>query len=174
MESSSALQSEKTIAALIHLSTFTQLVFPFGNFLFPLILWTAKRKHPFVDAHGKQALNFQISLYLYFVFLILIGVAGVLIIGVSLAPEEAFQFNEEFIFRDPSRFGPLVILLITVLLLIITLLVLGIYGVVMATIRAGEGAYYQYPLCINFLRTVQPKAEDLPPVKDPDQKNETL
>ena len=53
----------RTIAALSHLAAFAGLAIPFGNVLGPLIVWLARRDDsPFIDDHGKQALNFQLSL----------------------------------------------------------------------------------------------------------------
>jgi len=61
---------QKNIATFIHLSTFSRFIFPLGNFIGPLILWTVnKDKSEFIDQHGKQALNFQISMLLYAIIL---------------------------------------------------------------------------------------------------------
>ncbi|WP_037325003.1 DUF4870 domain-containing protein [Salinimicrobium terrae] len=143
---------DKTVAALIHLSTFSQFFFPFGNFIFPLIFWTAKKNDPFVNEHGKQALNFQISLFLYALFLIMIGVAGAIIIGLNLNFEDSFYWNEhQQWIGNPLEAGPVVIYIMTMAFLLLALFVLNIYAVVSATIRAGEGRYYKYPLTVNFL-----------------------
>ena len=145
---------DKTVAALIHLSTFTQFFFPFGNFLFPLILWTAKKNDPFVNEHGKQALNFQISLYLYMVFLVTLGITGVLVIGLRLDLQEPYHFDEFFLItRTSAEALPVLYFVISMLLLITSLFILGIYAVVSATVKAGEGKFYNYPLSFNFLRT---------------------
>ena len=143
----------RTVAALIHLSTFSQFIFPFGNFLFPLIFWTAKRSDPFVDEHGKEALNFQISLFLYVMALLFFGFAGFLIYGFTIDSGETF-----FLIADSVEVGslteamPLLIFEATVILLLVSLILLNIYAVISATIRAGEGEKYHYPLSINFIR----------------------
>ncbi|MFD2519170.1 DUF4870 domain-containing protein [Salinimicrobium flavum] len=143
---------DKTVAALIHLSTFSQFFFPFGNFILPLILWMAKKNDPFVDEHGKQALNFQISLYLYMVFLFTVGVAGVVLIGLNLDFDKPFYFGEHFnLTGDPSEAIPIIIFAVIILLLGLSLFILNLYGVISATIKASEGKYYQYPLTINFI-----------------------
>lgn len=143
---------DRTVAALIHLSTFSQFFFPFGNFIFPLILWMAKKEDSFVNEHGKQALNFQISLYLYSVFLITIAVAGVLLIGINLNYEDPFYFNDNFNFiGNPAEAMPLVIYVMVIVLLLLSLFVLNIYAVISATIKANEGQLYNYPLTINFI-----------------------
>ena len=56
----------KNVAAIIHLSALSKFIFPLGNFIMPLIFWTMnKDKSEFVDKHGKQAINFQLSILLY-------------------------------------------------------------------------------------------------------------
>ncbi|MGB5608763.1 DUF4870 domain-containing protein, partial [Eudoraea sp.] len=66
---------ERNLASIIHASTLSKFFIPFGNFLIPLVLWTAnKNEQKFVDYNGKQALNFQISLLLYSVILGIISV----------------------------------------------------------------------------------------------------
>ncbi|NJW51501.1 DUF4870 domain-containing protein [Salinimicrobium oceani] len=147
-----SLNQDKTVAALIHLSTFSMFFFPFGNFFFPLIFWTAKRNDPFVNHHGKQALNFQISLFLYSFFLIMAGVAGALLLGISLDFEGSFYMNEhQQWIGNPFEATPVVVFIMIMLLLLLSLFVLFIYATVSATVRAGEGKLYNYPLCINFL-----------------------
>lgn len=61
-----ASEQERTWALMTHLSTFSGYVIPFGNVLGPLIIWLIKREQmPLVDQHGKEALNFQISVLIY-------------------------------------------------------------------------------------------------------------
>jgi uncharacterized Tic20 family protein len=63
------------------------LHFP-GHLLGPLIVWLAKRADsPEIDAHGKEALNFQISMLIYNVIaavfcLVLIGFAFLAVLWV--------------------------------------------------------------------------------------------
>ncbi len=60
--------SQKNIGAFIHLSTFSKYLFPFGNFIAPLIIWSAQRRDStFIDAHGRNAINFQLSMLLYLI-----------------------------------------------------------------------------------------------------------
>ena len=57
---------ERNLSAIIHASMFSKYLIPLGNFILPLILWMSnKNQSAFVDHHGKQALNFQISILLY-------------------------------------------------------------------------------------------------------------
>lgn len=50
----------RNMAGLCHLSAFAGAVFPvFGNILGPLVVWLLRRKDsPFIDFHGRQAVNF--------------------------------------------------------------------------------------------------------------------
>lgn len=60
-----AARSERTTALFMHLATYAYMV-SFPAFLIPLVLWLVKREDsPFLDDHGKEALNFHISLVLY-------------------------------------------------------------------------------------------------------------
>lgn len=83
---------ERNWAMGCHLSTFAGYVVPvpFANVFAPLILWHIKRaSSPFVDAHGREALNFQISMTIYVLasvpLIFLCGIGVVLILGLSVA-----------------------------------------------------------------------------------------
>ena len=58
---------EKNLAMFCHLSAFLGLLIPLANIIAPLIIWLIKKDEmPFVDRHGREALNFQISMTIYF------------------------------------------------------------------------------------------------------------
>ncbi|SFW62511.1 hypothetical protein SAMN03159511_0365 [Pseudomonas sp. NFACC19-2] len=65
------------------------LVFPFGNLLGPLIIWQIKKDlDPFVDAQGKEALNFQISVALaavvcFILMVVVIGFPLLMLLGLA-------------------------------------------------------------------------------------------
>ena len=70
---SSPTNDEKTMGMLCHL---TGLISIIG----PIIVWLLKKdESAFVDANGKQAINFQLSIIIYS-----IGSAILLIIGIGL------------------------------------------------------------------------------------------
>jgi uncharacterized Tic20 family protein len=55
-------QEVRQWAMFCHLSALLGIWIPFGNLIGPLILWQMKREtDPFIDAQGKEALNFQIT-----------------------------------------------------------------------------------------------------------------
>jgi len=57
----------RTWVVLCHASALLGLFFHFlGHLLGPLIVWLVKRgDSPEIDAHGKESLNFQISMLIY-------------------------------------------------------------------------------------------------------------
>ena len=75
-------KDERTWAMLCHFSAFAGLIFPFGNFLAPLIIWLIKKEElPFVEDQGKEVLNFQISMTIYF---IISGILCIILIGIPI------------------------------------------------------------------------------------------
>jgi uncharacterized protein len=62
-----AFTNVRTWAALCHGSALLGVFLHFpGHLLGPLIVWLVKRdESPEIDAHGKEAVNFQISMLIY-------------------------------------------------------------------------------------------------------------
>ncbi len=51
---------------LIHLSQLVGFFIPLGNVIAPLILWQMKKdEDPCIDQHGKEVMNWEISLFIY-------------------------------------------------------------------------------------------------------------
>lgn len=151
------LNPDKTVASLIHLSTFSKYFIPFGNFIFPLILWTVKKEDKFVDEHGKQALNFQISIFLYFIFLVCVGISGIIYLGLDVSTTHPYIFeHHNFEISDIAQILPLAIFIGIISLFILALLIVEIVSVIMATIKASEGEPYKYPITINFIPPASP------------------
>ncbi|MCA9220440.1 MAG: DUF4870 domain-containing protein [Planctomycetales bacterium] len=94
----------------------------FFGFIGPLIIWIVQKdKSSFVDDQGKEALNFSLTM-LIFIF------AGA-IVGTALS---CFTFGM-------SGFLPVVPWIMQ--------LIFGIIG----GIKANEGEYYRYPICIRMI-----------------------
>ncbi len=76
-------QEERTFGLLVHLAALSQYVgLPFGNVVGPLILWLVKKDSmPFVDRHGKEAVNFNISVLIYGV---VSGILTVILVGFAM------------------------------------------------------------------------------------------
>lgn len=65
-ESSPRDKNDNTLGILCHLLALAGLAVPFGSILGPLVLWLVKRADsPYLDAVGKEALNFNISWAIY-------------------------------------------------------------------------------------------------------------
>ncbi len=77
-------QDEKLWGMLSHLSTFLGGAFPIANIIAPLILMSYYQdKSEFVSNHAKEALNFQISLVLYY---FIAGLLAFVFIGFLFIP----------------------------------------------------------------------------------------
>lgn len=113
----STASDTRTWSVLCHASALLGLFFHFpGHLLGPLIVWLAKRSDsPEIDAHGKESLNFQISMLIY----------------------DAIAFV-------------LCFMLIGIPILIL-LWILNTVFVIVASIQAGEGKLYRYPMTIRFI-----------------------
>lgn len=120
-------QNDKNYSTLTHLSGFAGWIFPFGNVIAPLILWTAKKNESsYINSHGKAAVNFQLSILFYcFLLALLIIPITILTLGIGL---------------------------IAVLLGILPAVVLKIVLIISASIKATNGEYYNYPYTIEFVK----------------------
>jgi len=142
---------QKNIATFIHLSTFLRFFIPLGNLIGPIILWGInKDKSEFIDYHGKQAINFQISILLYS-----------LIIGIITLPFFVFKFlgGIDFMgfqgFRfdiDIDTISPLLCFTGFVGFLGVIAFLIELAFIIRASFKARDGVLYQYPLTINFIK----------------------
>lgn len=143
---------QKNIATFIHLSTFSRFIIPFGNFIGPLILWiTNKEKSEFIDNHGKQAINFQISILLY-----------AIIIGTLTIPFFIFKIFNGVDFIDFNGFNsfhisvgkpsPLLYIGGALGFLAVLGFIVELVLIVIASLKARDGEYYKYPFTINFIK----------------------
>jgi uncharacterized Tic20 family protein len=103
---------------MCHASALLGLFFHFlGHIFGPLIVWLIKRgDSPEIDAHGKESLNFQISMLIYDVIAFILCIV---FIGVPI---------------------------------LIALWILNTVLVIIASVRASEGKFYQYPFTIRFIK----------------------
>lgn len=96
-----------------------------------LIMWRVKAKEDgFLDDHGREAVNFQISLLMYavggaiaagFFTIVTLGIGSLLVAFV--APMAALG-----------------------------LLALRLVGCIRGAMAANRGEYYRYPMCVRFLK----------------------
>jgi hypothetical protein len=119
-------ESERTYAIfnhLIGLLSLADVVIPLVGLLGTLIMWRVKRaESPFLDDHGREATNFQLSTLLY------------LIVGIVFA---IITFGLGVILAVPAG---------------IALMILMLVGCIRGAIAANRGEYYRYPMCIRFIK----------------------
>src|SRR5467141_4609516 len=111
METSTSSSNVRTWTVLCHASALAGFFIPAaGHILGPLIIWLAKRgDSPEIDAHGKESLNFQISMLIYNVIagilcLVLIGfvILGILhILNLVLVIVASVQASDGKFYRYP-------------------------------------------------------------------------
>jgi uncharacterized Tic20 family protein len=109
METSSS--NVRTWNVLCHATALIGFFVPWaGHILGPLIVWLAKRgDSPEIDEHGKESLNFQISMLIYnlvaaVLCLVLIGfvILGILhILNLVLVIIASIQASEGKLYRYP-------------------------------------------------------------------------
>lgn len=101
---------------------------PFGNILGPLLVWLFKKdEYALVDEHGKEALNFQISLMVY--SLVTVVAIVVFALTVILIP---------------------VAILLGILLAV--LFVVDLVLIIVAAVKTSNGETFRYPLSIKFIK----------------------
>ncbi len=147
--------TEKKIAALTHLSTFTQYIIPFGNYIFPIILWTSKKdESEFVDHNGKQALNFQLSILIYSLILAMIAIPVFLFTVLRNISFNDLMHNEEIIFEHFDYGNSIGLLTVGALALFAfaCIKVAEFFLIIYASVKASNGEEYNYPLTIPFLK----------------------
>ena len=147
--------TEKNTAAFIHLSTFSQYIIPFGNYLFPIIIWTTKKdQSKFVDDNGKQALNFQLSILIYSLVFALIAIPIFLYTILKNLSFNDFVNHNDNVFENFDFADNIGILTVGAIALFgfACMKVAEFFLVIYASIKAANGEEYNYPLTIPFLK----------------------
>ena len=129
-----------TWTVLCHLSAFLAAFgVPFGHILGPLLVWLLKRgEDPAVDAHGKEALNFQISMTIY-CFILAFGVAGLMVVSIAVSIPTRMEI---------LPFGGILSGAVLVSLFFLLEAVL----IIVASIKASDGELYRYPLTLRLIK----------------------
>ena len=83
------MREDRSLIVIAHLSQLITLITGFGSLILPLILWiTQKEKVYQMDAHGKNIINFQLSLIVYciicvpLILLFGLGILGFIVLGI--------------------------------------------------------------------------------------------
>ena len=147
--------SKHNTATLIHLSTLTQYFIPFGNFIFPIIIWTTnKDKSEYVDRQGKQTINFQLSLFLYTMLLALIAVPTFLLAFFKDSNFTGLLNGEDFIFNNfiwGNHIGLLTLGILCVVLFAF-MKIAEFFLIIHASVKTSNGDDFKYPMTISFIK----------------------
>ena len=111
---------EKTMAILSHILCLIV------GFIPPLIIYLVKKESPYVQAHAKESLNFQLTLFAAWI--------GIWIVTMVLS----------FVIS----FFSLILMPFLMLILVIGAIVF----IIIATIKASENKLYRYPFSIRFIK----------------------
>jgi len=83
------MKEDNQLIVITHLSQLVTLLIGFGSLLIPLLLWITQKEKVFqMDEHGKNIINFQLSLIIYFlicfplILLFGLGLLGFIILGI--------------------------------------------------------------------------------------------
>ncbi|MGE3109287.1 MAG: DUF4870 domain-containing protein [Phycisphaerales bacterium] len=99
-----APSGERTYAVLTHLAPVMAYVFTGGilSIIAPLVMWMARRKEsPFLDDHGREAVNFQLTLLIVAVASFFVLLVPVIIFGVVMSIVAAVAANRGQFYRYP-------------------------------------------------------------------------
>lgn len=143
--------NHKNIASFIHIGVFAKYFFPFGNFIAPLLIWTInKDRSDFINQNGKRVINFQLSVFLYFVTMVLICIPFALHFGFGI--EQLEELKGAITLYDITTFAGSIITFIVLGLLSIILLIIELYATITGAVKASNGELYNYPITIPFLK----------------------
>ena len=130
------------LASLVWIPLIFVAPFPFINILGPLVVWVLKKnEHPFIDAQGKESLNFQISFTLYS---LIVGIIAV-IVALVFVGGNIFYILQALL---------LLFALAGIWLVLLAVLIgfLQFVLVIIASVKASNGEFYRYPFTIRFIK----------------------
>ncbi|WP_264558100.1 DUF4870 domain-containing protein [Flavobacterium sp. N2270] len=147
--------NEKSTATLIHLSSLCQYIIPFSGIILPLLIWSSKKNDStFIDHNGKQAINFQLSVFLYSIVFLIIAVPTFILwlihtIDLSRINEQEVYLNDILTHHNITGY---VILGFTAILLLFFVKIGEFFLIIYASAKSSNGEYYKYPLTIPFIK----------------------
>lgn len=146
--------NEHNNAFLIHLSAFTGYFIPLGSILFPLIVWNLKKdESEYVNHHGKEAVNFNLSFLLYYTVLLitLFPILFKTIFQLVSHVEHLDHINHFDQIQQLFSFGGW-FSIFGIIVLVGSLSVFKFIIIIVAAVKAQQGEYFKYPLRINFIK----------------------
>lgn len=134
-------------AFLIHISAFAGYFFPLGGIIAPLIFWQVKKdENEFLDANGKEAVNFNLS-YMLYMFILGLTFIPFIIRAIFNNINNLDHMHNEFFYDFPNMFG-----FMGGVSLIGILGVIRFVLIILAAVKANNGELYKYPLTIKFIK----------------------
>jgi hypothetical protein len=119
------------------------------------LIWSSKKdESEFIDFHGKQVLNFQLSMLLYTLVLAMIAIPIFIVTIFSSIPLNTIINENDFMdnhFSLENSSGIIIVALIAIFILI-GLKVAEFFLIIYASIKASNGEKYRYPLTIPFIK----------------------
>lgn len=147
--------SEKNIATFTHLSTLSQYIIPFGNYILPILIWTSKKdQSEFVDHHGKQAINFQLSILIYSLVMAAIALPILIYTVFANMTFNDFYHHEDFIISATAFENNIGLITIGIVaaLAFVGFKVAEFFLIIIAAVKTSNGEKYQYPFTIPFIK----------------------
>jgi uncharacterized protein len=147
--------NERNISTFIHLSTLTQYFIPFGNYIFPIIIWSSKKNDSeFIDYNGKQVLNFQLSMLLYSLIIAVVAVPILIYTILKNVTLDEVLNNHHYVF-DEIHLGNITgfaVLFISAVVIFGFMKIMEFILIIYASVKASNGERYKYPLTISFFK----------------------
>ena len=83
------MRTDNQLLVITHLCQLLTFLTGFGGLIVPLVLWSTQKDKVYgMDEHGKQIINFQLSVIIYailcipLIFLFGLGILGLIVLGV--------------------------------------------------------------------------------------------
>ena len=121
-----ASSTQQTWRVLAHASAFIQFL-GIPSVVGPLVVWLIRRDDPVVEPHARAALNFQLSLLIYFV----IGAIAAIVLAITVVG---------------------IVLSLLIGLFLAALLLLEIVFAILGTLSASRGELYDYPMSLDLIK----------------------
>lgn len=126
MTSPEPTSDQQTWRVLAHASALIQFV-GIPSFAGPLVVWLIRREDPVVEPHARVALNFQLSLIIYFAGGVVVAIiAALTIVGILLS--------------------------ILIIMFLGVLVVAEVVFAILASLAASRGEWYRYPMSIELIK----------------------
>jgi uncharacterized protein len=147
--------TEKNWATLTHLGALGQYLFPLGNFVIPIIIWSSKKNESeFIDTNGKQCINFQLSVFLYSLILGVIIIPVFILTFLKQIPLYELTQHHHFTIEE-FNFAENIGLITTgaiALFILACLKIVEFFLIIQASVKTANGEQYSYPLTIKFMK----------------------